>query len=104
MLQSGSELQSLSKYKSKVVSILLAIFWWQQIGWSYCADSRRFGLVAWRNTKKKVTLSRKRHPACGATVMCYGCYANGFWFESHLADFNFVLLFFRLCLGVTFMD
>jgi len=29
-----------------VVSILLAIFWRQQIGWSYCAGSRRFGLVA----------------------------------------------------------
>jgi len=30
------------------MSILLAIFWQQQIGWSYCASSRRFGLVAWR--------------------------------------------------------
>jgi len=29
-----------------VVSILLAIFWRQQIGWSYCANSRKFGLVA----------------------------------------------------------
>jgi len=38
-----------------VVSILPAIFWRQQISWSYCAGSRRFGLVAWRNTKKKGT-------------------------------------------------
>jgi len=58
------------------VSILPAIFWQQQISWSYCAASRRFGLVAWCNTKKKVTLSGKRCPARG--VICYGCYANGF--------------------------
>jgi len=39
--------------------------------------------------------------------MCYGCYANGFQFDSqsHLADFRFFsLLFFLgqvLCLGVS---
>jgi len=35
-----------------VESILLAIFWWQEIGWSYYAGSQRFGLEALRNTKK----------------------------------------------------
>ena len=33
---------------------------------SYCAASRTFGLVAWPNTKKKVTLSGKHCPASGA--------------------------------------
>jgi len=65
--------------KFKVVSILLVIFWWQQISWSYCAANRRFGLVAWHNTKKKVTLLWKRRPACDVTVMCCGCYAYE-WF------------------------
>jgi len=46
-------LQKTKHVKSKVVSILLAIFWRQQISWSYCAGSQRFGLVAWRNVKKK---------------------------------------------------
>jgi len=92
----------------KVVSILPAIFWRQQIGCSYCAGSRWFSLVAWRNmnTKKKVTLSGKRCPAHGITVRCYGCYANGLWLESCLADFRFFsLLFSRLHSGVivTFM-
>jgi len=32
--------------KIKLVSILPAIFWQKQIGWNYCAGSRRFGLVA----------------------------------------------------------
>jgi len=36
----------------KVVSILLPRFWQQLIGWSYCATSRRFSLVAWHNSKK----------------------------------------------------
>ena len=87
----------------KVVSILPVIFWRQQISWSYCAARRRFGLVAWRN-KKKVTLSGKCRPAWGATVMCYGCYANGFRFDSHLADSLcfFFFAFFRFCLGVMF--
>jgi len=30
-----------------VVSILPVIFWRQQISWSYCAGSWRFGLMAW---------------------------------------------------------
>jgi len=40
-------------------------------------------------------------------VRCHGCYANGFRFDSRLADFRFVLCFFlgsayvlRLRLGV----
>jgi len=32
------------------VSVLPAIFWRQQIAWSYCAASWRFSLVAWHNT------------------------------------------------------
>jgi len=76
------------------MSILPPRFWRQLINWSYCAASRRFGLVAWRNTKKKLTLSGKWHPARGVTVMCYGCYANGFQLDSHLANFRFV---FFLC-------
>jgi len=39
------------------VSISPPIFWRQQIGWSYCAASRTFGLVAWPNSNKKVSLS-----------------------------------------------
>jgi len=77
-----------------VVSILTAIFWRQQIRWSYCADSRRFSLVAWRNTKKKATLSVKRCPAHDVMVRCHGCYANGFRFDSRLADFVLFFAFF----------
>jgi len=60
--------------------------------------------IAWCNTKKKVTLSGTRCPAHGVMVGCYGCYANGWRFYSHLAVFRFFfsLLFFRLRLGVTF--
>jgi len=31
--------------------------------------------------------------------MCYGCYANGFQFVSHVADFRFAF-FHRLVLGL----
>jgi len=90
------------------VSILLAIFWWQQIGWSYCAGSWSFGLVAWRNTKKKVTLSEKHCPVRGAMVRSYSCYANGLRCDSRLPDFHFFsLLFSRFRLGQwlpTFFD
>ena len=47
------------------------------------------------------------HGVTGRLSMCYGCYANGFQFDSqsHLADFRFLsLLFFLgqvLCLGVS---
>jgi len=27
-------------------------------------------------------------------VRCYGCYANGFWFDSHLADLLFFFCFY----------
>jgi len=37
-----------------VVSILPPRCWRQHIGWSYCATSWTFGLMAWRNTKKKL--------------------------------------------------
>ena len=43
--------------------------------------------------QKKVTLSGKRCPACGVTAMCYGCYANGYRFGSHLADLRFAFFF-----------
>ena len=81
-----------------VMSVLLAI------GWSYCASSWRFVLVAWRNNKEKVILSGKRRPAYSVTVRCYGWYANGFQFDSDVAKLSFCffsLLFFRLRLGVT---
>jgi len=85
-----------------VESILPAIFWRQWIGWSYLYRSRRFRLVVWGNIKKNVTLSGKRRPATGLMVKCYGCYAYGFRFDSHLADFRiFSLRFFRHCLGIT---
>jgi len=56
--------------------------------------------VAWRNTKKKVTLSGTRCPAFGVMVRCCSCYANGWWFNSWLADFR--LFFSRLRLDGTF--
>ena len=56
--------------------------------------------VSWHDAiqrKRLFCLSRKRCPARGVTVRCYGCYANGFRFDSHLADFHFVffLYFFQ---------
>ena len=45
--------------------------------------------------KEKVTLSGKRCPAHGVMVRCYGCYANGLRFNSHLADFRFFFAFFQ---------
>jgi len=58
--------------KDKVVFLLLAIFPWQQIGWSCCAASRRFGLVAWRNTKKKVTFTTFTWSVLRCLVTIYG--------------------------------
>ena len=78
----------------KVVSILPPRCWRQQISWSYSATSRTFGLVAWRNTNKKVTLSGTHCPARGVMVRCYGCYANGWRFDSRLTDLHFFLCFF----------
>ena len=63
------------------------------LSWSYCAGSRRFGLVAWRNTNKKVTWSGKRCFARGVMLTCYSCYANGCRFDSCLADFHLVFFF-----------
>jgi len=53
-----------------------------------------------------VSLSGKRHAARSVTAMRFGCYANGFRFNSHLANFPlvFFFIFFRLkvlCLGVS---
>jgi len=41
------------------VSILPSRCWWQQIDWSYYAASWTFGLVALRNSNKKVSLCIK---------------------------------------------
>jgi len=80
---------------SKGSVFLLPRCWRQQIGWSYCAASQTFSLVAWRNTKKKVTLSGTRCPARGVTVKCHGCYAIGWRFDSCLANFHcFFFAFF----------
>jgi len=48
--------------------------------------------LAWRNSIKRVTLSFKRHGSRSVAFMRYGCYgyANGLWFDSHLADFRFL--------------
>ena len=47
----------------------------------FCRQSN-IRLMAWHNTKKKVTLSGTRCPARGVIVKCYGCYANGCRFDS----------------------
>jgi len=53
--------QKIQRHKIiEVVSVLPPWFCWQLISWSYCATSRRFGLMAWRNSKKKVTFWGKR--------------------------------------------
>jgi len=86
------------KLKPKVVSILLAIFWWQQIGWCYCAASRT---VSWHDaiTRKRslcqenvVLLMVWRLCVTVAMVMVLGLTLT-------LPTF-FSLLFFRLHLGV----
>ena len=51
----------------------------------------------WHNSNDKVSLSFKLHGMHSVTVMRYGNYANGFRFESHLANFRFFFFtFFRL--------
>jgi len=47
--------------------------------------------------KQKGPLSRKRHPAHGVTLRCYGCYANGLQFDSRLANFRFLCFFLVPC-------
>jgi len=37
------------RHKQMLVSILLPRCWRQQLSWSYCATSQRFGLLAWYN-------------------------------------------------------
>ena len=55
------------------------------------------------NSNNIVSFSGKRHTARSVTVMRYDCYANGFRFDSHLADFRFVFfLYFFSGLGVMF--
>ena len=50
-----------------------------------------------------IQIKRSVSQARSVTVMRYGCYANGFPFDSHLSNFCFFsLLFFRRTLGVTF--
>jgi len=43
--------------------------------------------------KEKVTLSGKYCPARGVMLGCYGCYANGWRFDSCFANFHFVFFF-----------
>ena len=51
--------------------------------------------VSWHDAiPKKVTLLGKHSPARCVMVMCYGCYANGFWFDCHVAEFRFFFLCF----------
>ena len=51
--------------------------------------------VSWHDAiPKKVTLLGKHSPARCVMVMCYGCYANGFWFDSHVAEFRFFFFAF----------
>ena len=67
----------------------------QQISWSYCAASWTFGLVAWRNSNKKFSLSCNRLAARSIAVMLHVWYAIAFQFDSHLDDFPFVFFFFQ---------
>jgi len=74
----------------KVVSTLVPRFWRQQIGWSYCAASWRFSLVAWRNLNKKVSLSCSQRAARSVVVMLQVWYAIALRFDSYLGDFPFL--------------
>ena len=62
----------------KVMSILQPRVWQQHIGWSYCAISRTFGLVAWRNSNEKVSLSCNRHAAHSVEVMLQVSFFHNF--------------------------
>jgi len=44
---------------------------------------------------KRVTLSFKWRASRGVAVRRYAYYANGFRFDSHLADFTFFVSFFQ---------
>jgi len=60
--------------------------------------------LAWRNSNKRVGLSFKRRGSSGVAVLRYSWYANGFRFDSHLADLTFFFLYFFSGLRVTFTD
>ena len=64
--------------------------WWQQIGWSYCVTSRTFGLVAWCNSNKKVSLSCNWHAVRSVVVMLHVSCGIAFRFDSHLGHFPFL--------------
>ena len=72
------------------MSLLPPRFWRQQIGWSYCATSWTFGLVAWSNLNKKVSLSCHRRAAHSIAVLFHIWYAIAFQFDSHLGNFSFL--------------
>jgi len=76
------------------VSIFPPRFWQQQISWSYCAASRTFALVAWRNSNKKVSLSCNQHAARSVVVMLHVRNAIAFHFDPHLGDFPFLFFTF----------
>ena len=71
--------------KQMVVSILPAIFWRQQIGWSVCRQS-----MVWSQYKEKGHFVRKMLSSSCNVVMvrCYGWYANGLQFDFRLAEFE----------------
>ena len=66
---------------TKAQNVLKAVYFWKWL--RIC--------LAWHNSNKIVSLSFKQQASCSLGVMRYGCYANGFRFNSHLADFQFFL-------------
>ena len=83
-----------SSDNNMAVSILPPMLWWQQISWSYCAASQTFGLMAWHNLNKKVSLSCSQRVSRSIVVMLHIWYAIAFRFNSHLGDFPFLYFTF----------
>jgi len=54
------------------------------------------------NSNKRVSLSFKLHGFHGVAVGHYGCYASGFRFDFHFANFTRFFLYFFSGLRVTF--
>ena len=77
------------------------------VGQPFCAASRPGPLshVQPSEIHGRVSLSFKRCGSRGVVVRRYSYYANGFRFDSHLADFCVVcFLYFFSGLGVTFKE
>ena len=109
------------KRKAPLLKTFWRLFCWEQTQFrrshptEVCMDwilellCRRsnFDLVAWRNSKKKASLSCSQHAARGVVVMLHVWYAIAFQFDPHLGDFLFLFFtFFKtfqsLRLGVRF--